>query len=135
MRYASAKGIVSQTVSDEPEPEPVAQERRRVAERDADLRRVHDVGAAEVLLEAEVAVAGGERREVAAAPARQQVAHGPHALDRELERREVERVRARREHAHVEPVAQELPRPQVPRVRGVAAEQDDVRPRHRVRSA
>ena len=106
-----------------------------MAVRHADLGRVDDVRAAHVLLEPEVPVAGGKRREIPGAPAREQVAHRAHALDGEAEAREVEGVRARGEDADVEPVAQELPRAEVPRVRGVAAQEDDLRPRHRDRRA
>ena len=47
-----------------------------MAVRNADLGRVDDVGAAERRLEPEVAIADGERRQVAEATARQPVAHG-----------------------------------------------------------
>ena len=88
----------------EPEAEPVAEQRRAVAVRHADLRGMHDVGAGELLLEADVAVAEDECGEVADATTREAVAQRPDLLDRQLERGEVERIRARDEHAHVEAI-------------------------------
>src|SRR5581483_10010393 len=119
----------------EPEAEPSLEPRRAVAVRHADLGTVNDVGARQRAREPEVAVAEREGREVARAAARQPAAHRADLVDPEVEPGQIELVGARREHLDVEPVGEELPRAQVPRVRGVAAQQNDPRPAHRCRSA
>ena len=86
-------------------------------------------------LEAEVPVTEGERSHIAGPAARKPVAQGANVLDRKVERVEVERVRAGREHANVKAIGEQLPGSQLPRVRGVPAQDDDARPPHLRRNA
>ena len=112
----------------EHEPEPAAglEQSGAVAERDADLGAVDDVDLPEGILQPEIAVADNQGRQITDPSARQPVAHGADALDRQLETGvDVVRVRCRREDSDVEPVDEQLPGPQVPRVRGVTSEQND----------
>ncbi len=111
------------------------QQRGTMAIRHTDLGRVHDIRSPQSGLEPQVAVAERERANIARSTARKPVAQGADRLDRQVERVEVERVRAGREHANVVPVGKQLPRTQLPRVRGVAAQDDDAWPPHRRRNA
>ncbi len=111
------------------------EQRGRVAEGNADLGRVHDVCTLERRLEPEVAVTERQSAEVAGPPARQPVAECAHGLDGEVERPEVEGVRPGCEHVDVVAVGEQLPRPELPRVGGVAAQEDDPRSPHRRRNA
>ena len=103
----------------QPKAEPLAQPRRLRAEPVAQLGGVHDVGAAERVLQAEVALAdgaGGERR--------QPGADGPYGLPAHAQRGGVVRVVGRLQDAHVVVRAEVLEGAQVPGVdRGPA--QDD----------
>ncbi len=110
---------------DEPKTELLAQERRAVAVRNADLGGVDDVGATERRFEPQVSIPDDEGRGIADTTRWKPVADRPHALDRERQPVECEGVRAGDEHAHVVAVGQTLPGAKVPRIGGVTPQEND----------
>jgi hypothetical protein len=111
-------------VHGEPEAKLPAQGRRLRCEPEAELSGVDNVGVAQMLLEAEVALAHGPRGKRARAAFRQPRPDRlhRHALEREGVR--IEQVVPRNEHLNLVAGTELLPRPEVPRIHEVPADKN-----------